>query len=185
MMVPGAVLCIACGYHLTRERFLSTAVERQTSFAEEDDSAPMFVSVEPADLNPYASPRTLNERPEPTTTRVDSFVADLTPLAAKRADRVVEAATAVYLNLFLAFICCIGALVVGPLYGYYLLDWYELNRTYSELRNPTVRRSDYYGLAQDFQASKNRIWIGFIGGMVSLILVGGAMLYGVAIKTLN
>jgi hypothetical protein len=184
-MAPKAVLCIVCGYHLKHKGFLSTAIERQPGFSDEEESSPMFTSAEPVEMNPYASPLTLNEPPEPTRQRLDKFVADLTPLAAKRADRVVDTAAAVYLNLFLAYVTCIGAFFVGPWYGHSLLNWYELNRTYSELRNPTVRRSDHYGLAQDFQASKNRIWIGFIGGMIAFIIVSGLILLGAVTRSLS
>ena len=176
MMVPKAVLCIACGYHLERKGFLSTAIDRQFKFSDEDNSDTMFVSVEPLDANPYASPQAQNERPEQATTRIEEFVADLTPFAVKRADGVVSAAERVYWYIFLSFVTCIGAFVVGPIYGYLLLDWYYLNRTYNELRNPTVRRSDHYSLALDFQASKGRIWIGFIGSMIAFVVVLGLML---------
>ncbi|MFN0020795.1 MAG: hypothetical protein ACKVP0_21255 [Pirellulaceae bacterium] len=178
-MAPRAVLCIACGYHLKHKGFLSTAIERQLDFSDEEVSSPMFTSAEPVELNPYASPSSPNEKTEASNTRLDAFVADLTPFAVKRAERIVTSAEGVYWNLILSYVTCIGAFIVGPLYGYFLLDWYVLYRTYSELRNPTVRRSDHYGLALDFQASKSRIWIGFIGGMIALILVSGVMLLNV------
>lgn len=176
MMAPNAVLCISCGYHLKREGFLSTAVERQPGFSDEEEISPMFASAEPVDMNPYAAPLALNNSPEPAKSRLDVFVADLTPFAVRRASGVVDAAERVYWNIFLSYVTCIGAFIIGPIYGYYLFSWYELNRTYSELRNPTVRRSDHYSLALDFQASKSRIWIGFIGSMIAFVVVLGLIL---------
>ena len=63
-----------------------------------------------------------------------------------------------------------------PWYGYRLYSWYELNRTYSELRNPTPRHSAHYSLALDFQAAKGKIWAGFIIGAIALALFLGVML---------
>ena len=77
-----------------------------------------------------------------------------------------------YWVLFLSICFCRTAwLLMFPWYGYRLYSWYELNRTYCELRNPTPRLSDHYGLAQDFQAAKGRIWAGFIVGAIAFTLV--------------
>ena len=104
-------------------------------------------------------------------------LSDLTPQAAKQARAIVADAGRVYLVIFLSLcICRIAWLLMFPWYGYRLYSWYELNRTYSELRNPTPRHSAHYSLALDFQAAKGKIWAGFIIGAIALALFLGVML---------
>jgi hypothetical protein len=169
-----AVLCVACGFHLEEQRFLSTAVERQlppdgSQFA--DPAGPLPLA--PAETNPYASPTIPSDIPTRIIVAHDSeFVADLTPYAAKQAAAIVSDAGHVYWAIFLSLcICRIGWLVMFPWYGYRLYSWYRLNETFSELRNPTPRVSAHYSLALDFQAVKGRLWLGFIFGSIAAVLV--------------
>jgi len=179
---PRAVLCIACGYLLEKGGFLGTTVERNpfeplpeqnstNPFRDAESSASQGTLPDLVDLNPYASPAALNE--SATTVVWDGpFVADLTPYAVKRAAAIVADAGRVYLLIFLSLcICRIGWLIMGPWYAYRLYSWYEMNRTYSELRNPRPRVSAYYSLALDFQAAKTRLWVGFVVGGLAFLLV--------------
>ena len=75
-------------------------------------------------------------------------------------------------------VCRIAWILMFPWYGYRLYSWYHLNRTYSELRNPTPRRSAHYSLALDFQAAKGRIWTGFIIGAIAFLLIIGFLIAG-------
>jgi hypothetical protein len=168
-LAANAVLCVACGYHLQKEGFLSTAVERPSLFAD-NVPTPLAPPSHPSlDTNPYASPAILNESPSNFYSSGDTFVADLTPQAAKRARVIVDDAGRVYWVIFLSLcICRIGWLLMFPWYAYRLYSWYDLNRCYSELRNPTPRHSAHYTLALDFQAAKGKIWAGFIVGAIAL-----------------
>jgi hypothetical protein len=176
-LAASAVLCVVCGYHLRQEGFLSTVVERPSPFADRQP-APFTPTSNPSlDTNPYASPAILNESPSTFPCSGDVFVADLTPQAAKQARAIVDDAGRVYWVIFLSLcICRIAWLLMFPWYGYRLYSWYELNRTYSELRNPTPRHSAHYSLALDFQAAKGKIWAGFIIGAIALALFLGVML---------
>ena len=176
-LTENAVLCVGCGYHLRQEGFLSTVVERPSPFAENLPASFTPPSNQPLGINPYASPAILNERPGSLLSSGDMFVADLTPQAAKQARAIVDDAGRVYWVIFLSLcICRIAWLLMFPWYGYRLYSWYELNRTYSELRNPTPRHSAHYSLALDFQAAKGKIWAGFIIGAIALALFLGLML---------
>lgn len=185
-LAENAVLCIACGFHLLRGGFLSTAVERSpfSPFTDDQNAAPYAnpappESSRPPDLNPYASPAILSDFPGHLPLSDDLFVADLTPRAAKRASAIVADAARVYWVILLSLcVCRIAWVLMFPWYGYRLYSWYELNRTYSELRNPTPRRSAHYSLALDFQAAKGRIWTGFIFGSIAFLLMTALMIIG-------
>jgi hypothetical protein len=176
-MAENAVLCVACGFHQQRDRFLGTVVERQPLFT---DNLPVQSPVtvgQPVDSNPYASPAILNENPDRFHGSGEMFIADLTPEGAKRARAIVDDAGRVYWVIFLSLcICRIAWLLMFPWYGYRLYSWYVLNRTYSELRNPTPRLSAHYGLALDFQAAKGKVWAGFIVGAIAFFLYFGVLL---------
>ncbi len=186
---PRAVLCIACGYLPEKGGFLGTTVERNpfeplpeqdstNPFRDADQSASHGALRNLVDLNPYASPALLNQS---QTVVFDSpFVADLTPYAVKRAAAIVADAGRVYLLIILSLcVCRIGWLVMGPWYAYRLYSWYEMNRTYSELRNPRPRVSAYYSLALDFQAAKTRLWVGFVVGGMAFLLVLAAGIFAI------
>lgn len=183
-LAENAVLCLACGYHLQRGGFLSTVVERSpfAPFQDEELATPP-PSLQPPDLNPYASPVALKEQPVEVQYIGESFVADLTPQAAKRASAIVADAERLYwVLLFSVCLCGIAWLLMFPWYSYRLLSWYELNRNYCELRNPTPRLSDHYGLAQDFQAAKGRMWAGFIIGAICFALRLGILAISVGLN---
>lgn len=170
-LAENAVLCVACGYHLQREGYLSTAVERSPPFRDETIATPPPASIQPLDLNPYASPAILNEQPIEVQRIGEPFVADLTPYVVKRANAIVSDAERFYWVL-LASVCLCGIawFLMFPWYSYQLFSWYELNNNYCELRNPTPRLPHHYGLAQDFQAAKGRMWTGFIIGGICFLL---------------
>lgn len=169
-LVGNASLCVACGYHLPRAGFSTTAEELRT-FTHEIPTALLPTNLQPPDSNPYTSPGILMKQPVVAQFIGEPFVADLTPHAAKRARAIVVDAEHVYLALILSLcVCGFAWFLLFPWYSYRLYSWYELNSTYSELRNPNPRLSDHYGLAQDFQAAKGRMWSGFIIGAICLSL---------------
>src|SRR5436190_19081665 len=110
-LAQNAVLCVTCGFHLQRGGYLGTAVER--GFQDDIGEEIPLASFQEKDLNPYASPRILNEQPPPELPPKEKFVADLTPYAVRHATAVVSTAEGVYLNIFLCFFTCIGGFLVG------------------------------------------------------------------------
>lgn len=169
-----ATTCAACGFAPDTQVFLATTVEHPSLLAERQKISTPQVPIEAPDINPYAAPMSLEDRPINSLANGNDFVADLTPNAAVNAQSVVGEANRVFWYIFLGTgLCfCIGPVIWAfmlPWYSYRLYSWYHLNRTYSELRNPTPRRSAYYTLAHDFQLSKGRLWVGFIVGALGSI----------------
>lgn len=162
-MRPGAVLCIACGYHSKIGGQLATVL---------DDDGP-----QPIDPNPYASPEGPAETYAP---RGRGPYNDLTPGGARQAEAVVRDAESVGKVLLFTLCCCsIAWPLIFPWYAFRLVSWYSLNAQYNELRFPNSF-SNHGALAARFQDAKLRLWIGTIVGVVFGTLVVLALVSRIA-----
>ena len=151
-IVPEAVLCVACGYHLKRGHHLATIVDglRDTT----------------SDQNPYAS----SEIIESDRSR-EPPVFDLTDAGARRAKAVVSDAQFVVLTILLASCVCAPAwLVMLPWYSYRLFCWHGLNSQFAELRSPNAF-SPHGELAVQFKDAHGRLLIGIFASFVIWTLV--------------
>ena len=156
---PGAVLCIACGYHLKLGRHLATSV---------GEPRPQI------DRNPYASPDEIEQRSPP------GYVADLTDEGARKAKAIVSDAENVYAALLFAWCCCGPAwFLLLPWYGWRLYSWYKLNNQFYELRYPNGF-SPHGELAGSFQDSKFKLWVGVVAGGIFFVLVLLATVFDLA-----
>jgi hypothetical protein len=155
------VLCIECGYHLPSGTFLATEIERSPA-TEGRLSEP--------ELNPYAAP---SMEAAPVRRGLGSAtVLDLTPTGARRAKAVVQDADNVYLAILLATcICGIAWLFMFPWFGFRLLQWYQLNSQFEELRHPNAF-SPHAEFTSRFPDAKLKLWIGtIVGGGFFLLLI--------------
>ncbi len=152
-LAAGAVLCVACGYHLESDRFLATVAEPNPTAT--------------TDSNPYASPvvteRSPNEPP----------VFDLTEAGVRRVKAVVSDAQMVFLVILLAWCLCAPIwLVMLPWYLYRLYCWYALNAQFAELRSPNSF-SPHGELAAKFKGSRGRLLVGIVAGLLFWLIAGG------------
>jgi hypothetical protein len=171
-----AVLCVACGYHLKHAVQLSTSVEKRS---EEITclSEPLGPEAK-IDSNPYAPPQTIDDQHgrfadgEPTL--------KLNERALRLAERIVSDAET-HLPIMVALMC-LGplALVLFPWYGYRLYQWYTLNNTFIELREPNSL-SPHVDLALRFQkAPRSLLRATFFGASIwgAIIMIVIARLFG-------
>ncbi|WP_425614747.1 hypothetical protein NA78x_004622 [Anatilimnocola sp. NA78] len=156
-LLPAAILCVNCGYHLKLGRHLATSVER----------AP-----EPAlDKNPYASPAGVEATDD--APRDPQF--DLTEAGARQAAAIVAESKSIFYALGAG--CCFWPifLLVIPWYGYRLYCWSQLNSRFAELRYPNGF-SSHAELAVSFQKAKRWLYVGlslsiFFSVVVTIMLV--------------
>jgi uncharacterized Zn finger protein (UPF0148 family) len=155
VMASGAVLCIACGYHLQLQRFLATSSEREQRHAPSD--------------NPCAPPASDESDEQPRDRPGLAF--DLTEPAARRAEAVASAASSV--AIVIAFVLCVCGpawAFMLPWYGYRLLCWYRLNGEFAELRHPNSL-SPHGELAVRFQDAWIRLVCAIAFGSVFWLIV--------------
>jgi hypothetical protein len=146
------VLCVACGYHLTLERHLATAVEQE--------------SPRPIDPDPYATSSAAD-----STVHRQTHIADLTEAGALKANAIVSEADMIYPTIILAWCCCAPAwLVMLPWYLWRLWSWHQLNAQFYELRHP-YGFSPHGELAGAFQDCKIKLWVGVIAGAIFWALI--------------
>lgn len=144
VLKDGAVLCVACGYHLKLGRKLET---------EHGASLPKPSS------NPYAAPSIEATEADPPKKGLPKF--DLTERAVKEVEGLVSDAKFVWVAALTTFCCC---QLVGPLmfpwYGFRLWRWKKLREQFEELRNPNSF-SPHGKLAGDFEEA----WLWLVIGM--------------------
>lgn len=162
-LTDGAVLCVACGYHIQLDRHLATSVEDHTPASPTPDA------------NPYASPQS-----EAHSELAGEPEGELPPAIVKQAEAVVFAAET--LRGALLMVCCCAPLwyALLPYYGFQLWRWFQLNGNYQTLAEPNSF-SPHGELAVRFQEARIRLIAGVIVGLI----LCGLLALGYAVRILE